>query len=56
LAARDELLALLLGFADVHRTATTADDMEQRRLQMERTAAERAELRPQASDSGSSDV
>ncbi|MFF9803646.1 hypothetical protein ACF1G5_00695 [Streptomyces coeruleorubidus] len=56
LAARDELLALLLSFADVHRTATTADDREQGRLQMERTAAERTELRPQSSDSSSPDV
>ncbi|MET9527429.1 hypothetical protein [Streptomyces coeruleorubidus] len=56
LAARDELLAFLLSFADVHRTATTADDMEQRRLQMEQTAAERTEPQPQASDASSSGV
>ncbi|MET9990082.1 hypothetical protein ABZ061_11055 [Streptomyces mutabilis] len=35
LAARDELLDLVRGFADVHRTATAADDVEQRRLQAE---------------------
>ncbi|MEU1936522.1 hypothetical protein ACH49O_24970 [Streptomyces coeruleorubidus] len=56
LAARDELLAFLLTFADVHRTATTADDMEQRRLQMEQTAAERTEPQPQEPDASSSDV
>ncbi|MFJ8595162.1 hypothetical protein [Streptomyces sp. NPDC093598] len=44
LAARDELLALLRGFTDAHRTATRADDREQGRLQMERTAAERGDL------------
>ncbi|GAA2420461.1 hypothetical protein GCM10010255_70900 [Streptomyces coeruleofuscus] len=58
LAARDELLAFLLSFADVHRTATTADDREQRRLQMERTAAERTEPPPQgghARDGGTVD-
>lgn len=40
LAARDELLALVLGFADAHRTATAADDEEQRRLQAERPEPE----------------
>jgi len=40
LAARDELLALVLGFADAHRTATAADDEEQRRLQAERAEPE----------------
>jgi len=40
LAARDELLALVLGFAHAHRTATAADDEEQRRLQAERAEPE----------------
>ncbi|MFJ6915833.1 hypothetical protein ACIQUX_18040 [Streptomyces sp. NPDC101133] len=35
LTARDELLDLVRRFADIHRTATAADDVEQRRLQAE---------------------
>ncbi|MFC5245292.1 hypothetical protein [Streptomyces atrovirens] len=35
LTARDELLDLVRRFADMHRTATAADDVEQRRLQAE---------------------
>ncbi|GHD07551.1 hypothetical protein GCM10010313_26840 [Streptomyces violarus] len=44
LAARDELLAVLRSFTHAHQTATRADDTEQRRLQMERLAAEPGEL------------
>ncbi|MEU6372103.1 hypothetical protein [Streptomyces sp. NPDC046909] len=40
LAARDELLGIVRRFADAHRTATAADDEEQRRLQAERTEPE----------------
>ncbi|MGC9539783.1 hypothetical protein [Streptomyces sp. UG1] len=43
LAARDELLAVLRGFADAHATATAADDARQRELQAERAAGEGAE-------------
>ncbi|MYS19370.1 hypothetical protein GA0115240_10774 [Streptomyces sp. DvalAA-14] len=38
LAARDELLDIVRRFADTHRTATAADDPEQRRLRAARTA------------------
>jgi hypothetical protein len=40
LAARDELLDIARRFADTHRTATAADDMEQRRIQAERPEPE----------------
>ncbi|KUL43490.1 hypothetical protein [Streptomyces regalis] len=43
LAARDELLTVLRRFTDAHAAATAADDAEQRRLQAERAAGERAE-------------
>ncbi|WP_344571227.1 hypothetical protein [Streptomyces caniferus] len=40
LAARDELLDIVRRFVDTHRTATAADDVEQRRLQAERQEPE----------------
>ncbi|MFJ7076849.1 hypothetical protein [Streptomyces sp. NPDC098781] len=40
LAARDELLAVLRGFADAHATATAADDAQQRDLQAERAGVD----------------
>ncbi|MFI0468293.1 hypothetical protein ACH347_29780 [Saccharopolyspora sp. 5N102] len=40
LAARDELLDIVRRFADTHRTATAADDEEQRRLQAEQPEPE----------------